>query len=26
MRALKRCFDPLGLLNPGNMFVSEESG
>jgi D-lactate dehydrogenase (cytochrome) len=21
MRALKRCFDPLGLLNPGNMFA-----
>ncbi len=21
MRALKRCFDPLGLLNPGNMFT-----
>ncbi len=23
MRALKRCFDPLGLLNPGNMFAWE---
>jgi len=21
MRALKHCFDPLGLLNPGNMFA-----
>jgi len=23
MRALKRCFDPQGLLNPGNMFPLE---
>jgi D-lactate dehydrogenase (cytochrome) len=23
MRALKRCFDPQGLLNPGNMFSLE---
>jgi len=23
MRALKRCFDPQGLLNPGNMFTLE---
>lgn len=23
MRALKRCFDPQGLLNPGNMFAWE---
>ncbi|MEL7646120.1 MAG: FAD-binding oxidoreductase [Anaerolineaceae bacterium] len=26
MRALKRCFDPLGLLNPGNMFAREGGG
>jgi len=23
MRTLKRCFDPQGLLNPGNMFPLE---
>jgi len=23
MRLLKRCFDPMGLLNPGNMFAWE---
>jgi len=25
MRALKRCFDPLGALNPGTMFTVEEN-
>ena len=26
MRALKGCFDPLGMLNPGNMFALDGSG